>query len=97
MGGAEGRSFHHFCCPLTGVACVRYRWDLSQEEAEELGRAAIFHATYRDSASGGTASGEFFSLMDVQRMLKFHVHGSLPLSTVISLNAYERSPEIGML
>ena len=36
----------------------RYRWDMSKEEAEELGRRAIFHATYRDSASGGTASGE---------------------------------------
>eukprot|EP01099_Mayorella_cantabrigiensis_P001224 TRINITY_DN1514_c0_g1_i1.p1 TRINITY_DN1514_c0_g1~~TRINITY_DN1514_c0_g1_i1.p1 ORF type:complete len:292 (-),score=89.14 TRINITY_DN1514_c0_g1_i1:93-926(-) len=30
-----------------------YRWDLTDEEAYELGRRAIFHATHRDAASGG--------------------------------------------
>ncbi|GJP43974.1 hypothetical protein CLOM_g10269 [Closterium sp. NIES-68] len=39
-----------------GVLDAGYRWDLSVEEAEELGRRAIYHATFRDSASGGTAS-----------------------------------------
>ncbi|CAI5949295.1 unnamed protein product [Closterium sp. NIES-65] len=39
-----------------GVLDAGYRWDMSVEEAEELGRRAIYHATFRDSASGGTAS-----------------------------------------
>lgn len=30
-----------------------YRYDLNKEEAIELGRKAIYHATYRDAASGG--------------------------------------------
>lgn len=34
-----------------------YRYDLSVEEAAELGRRAIYHATFRDGASGGVASG----------------------------------------
>eukprot|EP00475_Leptophrys_vorax_P034295 TRINITY_DN5512_c0_g1_i1.p1 TRINITY_DN5512_c0_g1~~TRINITY_DN5512_c0_g1_i1.p1 ORF type:complete len:269 (+),score=6.01 TRINITY_DN5512_c0_g1_i1:97-903(+) len=39
-----------------GVLDAGYRWDLEVAEAEELGRRAIYHATYRDSASGGTVS-----------------------------------------
>lgn len=34
-----------------------YRYDLSVEEAAELARRAIYHATFRDGASGGVASG----------------------------------------
>ena len=30
---------------------------MSIEEAAELGRRAIYHATFRDGASGGVASG----------------------------------------
>ncbi|XP_043264549.1 proteasome subunit beta type-5 [Colletes gigas] len=30
-----------------------YRWDLSDEEAYELGRRSIYHATHRDAYSGG--------------------------------------------
>lgn len=30
-----------------------YRWDLSPEEALELGRRSIYHATHRDAYSGG--------------------------------------------
>jgi hypothetical protein len=37
--------------------CARYRFDMSIEEAAELGRRAIYHATFRDGASGGVASG----------------------------------------
>lgn len=29
------------------------RYDMPDEEAQELGRRAIFHATQRDAASGG--------------------------------------------
>ncbi|XP_076628363.1 proteasome beta5 subunit [Colletes latitarsis] len=30
-----------------------YKWDLSDEEAYELGRRSIYHATHRDAYSGG--------------------------------------------
>lgn len=39
-----------------GVLDEGYRWDLSVEEAVELGQRAIYHATFRDAASGGTVS-----------------------------------------
>lgn len=38
---------------------------MSIEEAAELARRAIYHATFRDGASGGVASGTFsFSPVD---------------------------------
>ena len=30
------------------------KWDMTKEEATELGRRAIYHATHRDAYSGGT-------------------------------------------
>lgn len=36
-----------------GVLDRGYRYDLTDEEAQELGRRSIFHATHRDAASGG--------------------------------------------
>lgn len=39
-----------------GVLDEGYRYDLSVEEAVELGRRAIYHATFRDAVSGGTVS-----------------------------------------
>jgi len=36
-----------------GVLDNGYRFDMSDEEACELGRRSIFHATHRDAASGG--------------------------------------------
>eukprot|EP00244_Chara_vulgaris_P011529 TRINITY_DN5748_c0_g2_i2.p1 TRINITY_DN5748_c0_g2~~TRINITY_DN5748_c0_g2_i2.p1 ORF type:complete len:289 (+),score=47.38 TRINITY_DN5748_c0_g2_i2:310-1176(+) len=39
-----------------GVLDTGYKWDLKKEEACELGRRAIYHATFRDAASGGTVS-----------------------------------------
>merc|ERR1719265_192968 len=36
-----------------GVLDTGYRFDLSVEEAVELGRRSIYHATHRDGASGG--------------------------------------------
>ncbi|CAH0389975.1 unnamed protein product [Bemisia tabaci] len=36
-----------------GVLDSGYRWDLTDEEAYQLGRRAIYHATHRDAASGG--------------------------------------------
>ncbi|XP_047937735.1 proteasome subunit beta type-5-like [Salvia hispanica] len=39
-----------------GVLDSGYRHDLSVEEAAELARRAIYHATFRDGASGGVAT-----------------------------------------
>ncbi|KAG1327592.1 Proteasome subunit beta type [Cocos nucifera] len=39
-----------------GVLDNGYRYDMSIEEAAELARRAIYHATFRDAASGGVAS-----------------------------------------
>lgn len=39
-----------------GVLDTGYKWDMSVAEACELGRRAIYHATYRDAYSGGTVS-----------------------------------------
>lgn len=36
-----------------GILDKGYRFDMSDEEAFDLGRRAIYHATHRDSASGG--------------------------------------------
>jgi len=37
-----------------GVLDQGYKWDLSVEEAVELGKRSIYHATQRDAYSGGT-------------------------------------------
>jgi len=39
-----------------GVLDQGYKWDLSVKDACELGRRAIYHATFRDAFSGGTVS-----------------------------------------
>lgn len=36
-----------------GVLDSGYKWDLTDEEAYELGRQSIYHATHRDAYSGG--------------------------------------------
>ncbi|KAL4716448.1 hypothetical protein ACJJTC_015876 [Scirpophaga incertulas] len=36
-----------------GVLDSGYKWELTDEEAQELGRRAIYHATHRDAYSGG--------------------------------------------
>lgn len=41
-------------------ATLRYRYDMSVEEAAELATRSIYHATFRDGASGGVASGTSF-------------------------------------
>ncbi len=40
-----------------GVLDNGYKWDLTDEEALELGRRAIYNATYRDAFSGGSVNG----------------------------------------
>eukprot|EP00243_Klebsormidium_subtile_P004684 TRINITY_DN18835_c0_g1_i1.p1 TRINITY_DN18835_c0_g1~~TRINITY_DN18835_c0_g1_i1.p1 ORF type:complete len:290 (+),score=94.87 TRINITY_DN18835_c0_g1_i1:192-1061(+) len=39
-----------------GVLDTGYQWNMSREDAQELGRRAIYHATFRDAYSGGTVS-----------------------------------------
>lgn len=39
-----------------GVLDSGYKYDMSVQEAAELARRAIYHATFRDAASGGVAS-----------------------------------------
>jgi 20S proteasome subunit beta 5 len=41
-----------------GVLDTEYRWDLTDKEAYELARRAIYHATMRDPYSGGNVSGQ---------------------------------------
>lgn len=41
-----------------GVLDQYYRYDLSVDEAAELGRRAIYHATHRDAYSGGMINGK---------------------------------------
>lgn len=36
-----------------------YRYDMTVEEAIELGKRAILHATHRDAYSGGVNNGTF--------------------------------------
>lgn len=42
-----------------GVMDSGYKWDLSVEEARELGKRAIYHATFRDSYSGGVVNCKY--------------------------------------
>ena len=46
-------SFNDF----SGVIDSGYRWDMTDEEAYDLGRRAIYHATHRDAYSGGIVRG----------------------------------------
>ena len=39
-----------------GVLDSGYKWDLTVEEAIQLGRRAIYHATHRDAYSGGVVN-----------------------------------------
>ncbi len=40
-----------------GILDSGYRFDMSPQEAIELGRRSIFHATHRDAYSGGYVNG----------------------------------------
>ena len=53
--------------------CVQgYRHDLSIEEACELGRRAIHHATHRDAYSGGTINGTLAPHRPLARSLNLY-------------------------
>jgi 20S proteasome alpha/beta subunit len=46
---------------------------MTVEEAHELARRAIYHATFRDGASGGVVSGMFFKLNVLLKSIDPHV------------------------
>ena len=50
--------------------------DLTVKEAVELGRRAIYHATFRDAVSGGTVSGNGLSLFLPERCCSGRVYSS---------------------
>lgn len=63
-----------------GVLDTDYRWDLTDAEAHELGIRAIYHATHRDSYSGGIVRGKllpgvFFykSVNEIMNSILHHV------------------------
>ena len=54
-----------------GVLDSGYKYDLSVEEARELGKRAIYHATHRDAYSGGVVNceSEILYLLQCLRIL----------------------------
>ena len=44
----------YYDSPMTATLCR----DMNVEDAIELGRRSIYHATFRDAVSGGTVSGK---------------------------------------
>ena len=53
-----------------GVLDSGYHWDMTDDEAQELGRRAIYHATHRDAYSGGIVRGEWPSSINDDHKLK---------------------------
>lgn len=45
-----------------GALDSEYKYDMEDEEAFDLGRRAVYHATYRDIASGGNIRGKQIDL-----------------------------------
>lgn len=43
-----------------GVLDANHKYDMSVEEAYDLGNRAIYHATHRDAASGGVVNCKYF-------------------------------------
>lgn len=52
-------------CPYVCASHFSYKFNMSVEEAAELARRAIYHATFRDGASGGCVSGIFLILRSI--------------------------------
>ena len=62
-----------------GVLDSGLRDDLRDDEAYELGRRAIYHATFRDSYSGGIVRGERATPADGPTQLSLPVNPFKPL------------------
>ena len=54
-----------------GVLDDGYRPDLNDEQAYELGRRAIYHATFRDAASGGVIRGTYTQCSKMWEKVQF--------------------------
>jgi len=63
-----------------GVLDSGYHFDLKDEEAYELGRRAIYHATYRDASSGGIIRGIFAYLFRILHDVVFNLFSLFFLS-----------------
>jgi 20S proteasome subunit beta 5 len=67
-----------------------YKWDMSSEEAHELGRRSIYHATHRDAYSGGQVNlyhmketgWEKISATDVGALHYAYKEGKTPAHTL---------------
>ncbi|GJY33941.1 DNA gyrase subunit A, chloroplastic/mitochondrial, partial [Tanacetum coccineum] len=46
----------------------RYRYDMTVDEAAEVARRSIYHATFRDGSSGGVASAEAILDINLRRL-----------------------------
>ena len=60
VGAWMWQNWHWLFAAMDGAAVVlsySFRYDMSDEEAIELGKRAIYHATHRDAYSGGTNNG----------------------------------------
>ena len=44
-----------------GVLDTHYKFDMSVEDAVELGVRSIYHATHRDTGSGGVVRGKYYN------------------------------------
>mmetsp|Transcript_111140 Transcript_111140/g.166451 ORF Transcript_111140/g.166451 Transcript_111140/m.166451 type:complete len:120 (+) Transcript_111140:464-823(+) len=71
-----------------GVLDSNYRYDMSTEEAIELGKRAIYHATHRDAGSGG-----------VVRVYHVHKNGWTRIHEGLNVNKlhYEFAQEKGLV
>lgn len=54
-----------------GVMDSGYRFDLTEEEAYELGKRSIYHATYRDAFSGGVVNCKYHVYMQLINLTLF--------------------------
>jgi len=66
-----------------GVLDQGYRWDLSDEEAQELGRRSIYAAGHRDAFSGNTVNLYHVKEHGWEFIGMFPFRGSLRHSTVV--------------
>jgi len=44
-----------------GVLDTHYKFDMSVDDAVELGVRSIYHATHRDTGSGGVVRGKYYN------------------------------------
>lgn len=68
-----------------GVVDSGYREDMTVEEAYELGRRGIAHATHRDAYSGGVVNSEY-----TLRMLLNFVLDARTFKYILIYNLYSR-------